>query len=438
MKGIWIQNIYVFYDRLAVCLLGKKSELLQDLTIMKTRALLILWTSTTIVMWFYVLYCFFAFPSSSPVPWGGLFLTIFHSLSPLIFKYTQSFVITGLTISLTGLGFQTLFCIYTGGVYSPAAIWLTFHPVILGFFGSMGWIAFSVTLNFFIVIALYLAGKMNMLPPDLLLPLFRDGMIITSYVGLDVLVAIFTIMAIKLNLKKNDELQRSRDLTENLVRVLCHDINTPLSIIQVSGRQIHPVKNPNTPIFAEKIVRASSDIHRIIQSVSSWIAHRDGKMKLKHQLITVKEIIEHLHFAFEDKLKEKNLTLLIHCDCENHAIWGDKTAVFYQVFNNLLSNAIKFSHENSKIEVHFYRENDLLHVGIRDHGVGIDNELIDKVFSPYAVTTSPGTKNEKGTGFGLPIVATVVEKMEGKVTIENMAFAGEQGTRVNLLFPLHS
>jgi signal transduction histidine kinase len=432
-----VQNIYDFYDHVAQCLITKRLQQ-EDGFQIKARALLILWSCTTIVMWFYVLYCMLAFPFSSPVPWAGLLFTIIHTASPWVFKYSQSFIVAGLTNSLSGLGFQTFFCLYTGGVYSPAAIWLTFHPVILGFFGNTGWIFFSVTLNFLILVCMYTLDLMNMLPHDELQPLFRDGMILTSYVGLDVLVAIFTVTAIRINYKKNQELNNSKDLTENLVRILCHDIKNPLSVIQISSRYLYPVQ-ANTPKWAERIVHASDDIKRITDSVTSWISHRDGKLKMHYEVISVKDIIEHLEMAFEERLREKNLSMKFNMHCSNHCIWGDRTAVFFQIFNNLVSNAIKFSFENLHIEVNFSADDSNLYAEVRDHGVGIPDELIDKVFSPFAVTSCPGTHNEKGTGFGLPIVATVIEKMNGKILIENMKkIPGQQGTRVEVVFPKHS
>lgn len=430
-----VQHIYDFYDHLALSLISKRLESV-DGYLIKARALLILWTCTTIVMWFYVLYCMFAFSLSSPVPWGGLIFTIIHTASPWVFKKTQSFIVAGLNISLSGLVFQTFFCLYTGGVYSPAAIWLTFHPVILGFFGNTGWIFFSVTLNFLILVCMYTAGLLNALPHDELLPLFRDGMILTSYVGLDVLVAIFTATAIKINLKKNQELNKNKDLTENLVRILCHDIKNPLYVIQLSSRYLNPVQ-ANTPKWIDRIVTASNDIQQIIESVNSWIAHRDGKVSMHPDIISVKDIVEHLDLSFEEKLREKQLELKLNVRCENHCIRGDKTAVFHQVFSNLISNAIKFSYEKSIIEVNISSDRETVCFEFRDYGVGIHESLIDKVFSPFSVTSSPGTHNEKGTGFGLPIVATIIEKMDGKIMIENMQkYPGQQGTRVEVMFPI--
>jgi signal transduction histidine kinase len=431
-----LKYITNFYGILSQKLLAKSLQS-NIAVVTKTRALLLLWTSTTVVMWLYVLYCFMAYGNKSPVAWGGLIFTILHTLTPVIFKYTQSFSIAGLSISLTGLGFQTLFCVFSGGVFSPAAIWLTLHPVILGFFGTKRLIIFSVVLNFIIVMMLYLLGHYSFLPPNALPAVFRDSMIISSYVGLDILVAVFTVTAIRINNERNLELNKSKELTENLLRILCHDISNPLTIIRVSSKHLNVENMPQYLRSPDRIRRASEDIQRITDSVSSWIAHKDGKILLQVQKIQISDLIDHILFSFEDNLSSKEIKLNFNVEDYGHEILGDRTAIFYQIINNLVSNAIKFSYEKSEIEITFFAEVQFMVIKIRDYGVGIKEEMIDKVFSPYDKTSSKGTRNERGTGFGLPIVSTVAQRLNGKILIENMTnlATGDRGTCVTVYLP---
>lgn len=429
-------NRFHFYDELANKLLAKKNQ--DSLAILtKTRSLLFLWTATTIVMWFYVLYCFMAYGTKSPVSWGGLICTIIHSFTPFIFKLTQSFSIAGLNLSLSGLCFQVLFCLYSGGIFSPAAIWLTFHPVILGFFGSTGLIIFSVSLNFILVMLLFTLGHLGMLPANSLPDVYRNSMIITSYVGLDILVAAFTITAIRINTQKNNELSKIKDLTENLLRILCHDINNPLTIITNSSKSLESEDPEIVQRSIGRIKRAGDDIHKITTSVGSWMAHKDGKMLYLPQRIPIQDVVDHIHFSFEDKLKEKDLVLKIDLlDCAIDLI-GDRTAILYQIFNNIISNAIKFSFVNSVIDISIRLEGDNACIKFRDHGVGVKLEKIDKIFSPYDRTTSKGTNDEIGTGFGLPIVAAVTERMNGKIFMTNIESKdpGQKGTLITVYLP---
>lgn len=417
-----------------------QSHLTDQTFIYKTRALLILWAATTTVMWLYVFYCYKAFHGTNQtVVIGGTIFSILHTLSPLIFLLTQSFSVTGLWISLTGLSFQTLFCLYSGGAHSPSTIWLSFHPVILAFFGNIPLIIFSVILNTFIIITMVILGQYGFLPPNILPSLFRDGMIVTSYIGLDVLVALFTILAIRFNNSKNKELSESKELTENLVRILCHDINNPLTTMKISASLLNPEKGKLNPKVLERLNRSIQDVQNIIQSVHMWNVHKDGKITLKNEQIPVAELLEHIHNSFPERLQQKSITYQVNCQAnENAMIIGDRTAVFYQIINNLLSNAIKFSYENSQIMIDLFEQDNFLVFEIRDQGMGIDPDHTEKVFSPYIPTSKNGTNNEKGTGFGLPIVATIVQKMGGKISIHNRRIEdnAESGTLVKLLLPL--
>lgn len=429
------------------CLLTKiakklihQSNLTDQSFIYKTRALLILWSATTTVMWLYVFYCYKAFHGTNQtVVIGGTIFTVLHTLAPLIFIITQSFSLTGLWISLTGLSFQTLFCLYSGGAHSPSTIWLSFHPVILAFFGNIPLIVFSVILNTIIIIAMVILGQNGFLPPNILPPLFRDGMIVTSYIGLDILVALFTILAIRFNNSKNKELSESKELTENLVRILCHDINNPLTTMKISASLLNPERGEINPKVLERLNRSIQDVQNIIQSVHTWNVHKDGKITLRNEQISVNELLEHIQNSFPDRLQQKGISYQINCRAkEDAAIFADRTALFYQIINNLLSNAIKFSYENSQIMIDLFEENNFLVCEIRDYGMGIDPDHTEKVFSPYIPTSKTGTSNEKGTGFGLPIVATIVQKMGGKISIHNRRIEenAESGTLVKLLLPL--
>ena len=326
----------------------------------KTKYLFYMWVGTSSVMWLYVLYCYNAFPPGNPVVIGGLLFTIIHTLAPVVFYVFQSQIPMSITLSLSGLGFQTLFCIYSGGVYSPAAIWLTLHPVILGFFGSNLLLVISVCLNFVIVVGLYLMGNLGYLPGDVLQINFKNYMIMSSYVGLDFLVAIFTIATIKTNNDKNLELSKGKELTENLLRIIAHDINNPLTILRHYGPIIQKDPDKFTPTIAERLNKSSEDIQKITESVTLWISHRDGKMALLIEPIDVEDLIRHIKLTFEDRLKNKKLELKLSLNHEQKKFMADKNAVFYQVFSNLISNAIKFSYENTAIEIKTYLHKDKL------------------------------------------------------------------------------
>lgn len=137
-----------------------------NIHISKANALLLLWLVTVTVMWVYVVFCYYGFGGWGIVPGGGMIFSLIHSLAPFVFYKSGSLAMTGMLISFTGLCFQTLFCIYSGGILSPAAIWLPLHPVMLAFFANIPTIMTSVTINAIILISLYLFEIYALLPQD--------------------------------------------------------------------------------------------------------------------------------------------------------------------------------------------------------------------------------------------------------------------------------
>jgi signal transduction histidine kinase len=247
----------------------------------------------------------------------------------------------------------------------------------------------------------------------------------------------FAFLTLKKHKKKTNELKKSKELSDNLLRILCHDINNPLAIIKYSSEQLQNHQKETHSRNTLRIKKASDDIQRITQTVASWMTYNDNKITLQQQQVSVDEIIEHLELTFEEKLNDKQIKLNFLVNDPQLILLGDKSALFYQVFNNLVSNAIKFSFENSVINMTFSAEQEFICVKIRDFGIGIKQEMLHKIFSPFEITTSVGTKNELGIGFGLPIVANVIEKMKGKITVENASSTNplEKGTLVSLLLP---
>ena len=414
----------------------KHSERL-DVDVDKVKAMLALWAATVSFMWFYVVFCYYGFGGWGPVTTGGIIFSILHSLTPLVFFTSGSMKITGMVLSFTGLGFQALFCVYSGGVFSPSAIWFSLHPVLLAFFGDISIIVVSICLNVIIILSLYFAEVFGVLPANQLPASFHYAMNISSYIGLDILIALFTILTVYIHKKNNKIISAKKDMIENFIKILSHDINNPLT---VSRAQTHRLKKGKiTPEQAvEKISFANHQILDIVTSVRHWMAHKEGKMNLKNEDILCSDIVDHVQKSFDERLQHKLLKLSVKNELDQQqSIQGDRNAIMYQIINNMMSNAIKFTPKESTIELGLKKEDHWIVIYIADQGRGIDEKLKEKIFSPFEQTSTDGTEGEGGTGFGMPILKTLMDKMNGEVSIDNR-YQGEEilGAVVTLKFKI--
>lgn len=407
----------------------------------KVRAFIQVWISTTIIMWLYVLFSYsvYDFPTVGAL---GILYSFIHTLAPVIYRNSKSLTLTGLCISLSALAFQITFCIFNGGIHSPAAIWFTAHPVIISFFASKRLILFSIFLNMVIVFLLSYLGNNGYFPVDALTPSLTQIMMISSLIGLDIIIATYTIVFIKKTESYTEDLATRNELIENLMRIISHDINNSLNVSTLSARYLerHVEDDEKMMKKLELIKKSNQEINEITVSIKEWMKANDTVLRLKSELIPLSDVITYVKASFEDALKIKNISLVVvNSVHEVVTIVGDSRALRYQIINNVIYNAIKFSEEGTKITFKIDKEDDFIKFEVIDQGIGIPNNILRSIFDPSKSSSRKGTKGEAGTGFGMPIVKTLIECMHGSIRVESFEKSEnnkESGTTINIKVPL--
>jgi two-component system OmpR family sensor kinase len=103
------------------------------------------------------------------------------------------------------------------------------------------------------------------------------------------------------------------------------------------------------------------------------------------------------------------------------------------ILRNLLDNAVRFTPRSGAINIGVYRQHDSAVLQIEDTGPGIASTDLDQVFEPFFRGSRP---EGEGTGLGLSIVKRTVERLGGKIALENIAGAGRSGLRVTIRLPI--
>lgn len=205
---------------------------------------------------------------------------------------------------------------------------------------------------------------------------------------------------------------------QNLVRVLSHDLMTPITKLRYTAKKAIKLQPVEEQIALwNEVVRLSQIIQDITEHVKDLSAVISGKKELDLESSNILTAIDDCKSLLQERLEEKNISVNINQNCETVAILMDQKVLAYQIFGNLFSNAIKFSHENSSIDIDIKDDGTYIIIEVTDHGVGIPAALIDKVFLPEEKTSRKGTSGEKGTGFGLPIIKTYMDYSGGAIKV---------------------
>jgi len=199
---------------------------------------------------------------------------------------------------------------------------------------------------------------------------------------------------------------------DNFIKDSMHEINTPLSIINLN---IDLFVNKNGENKYLRRMKAASRTLATIYDDMNYLV-KQGRVKHIIQNIYMGEFIQNRVDYFKEVANLKDITLKTNITIPIEYTFS--TTKLQRIVDNTISNAIKYSDANSVVEISLYQENKNIIFIVKDHGVGIKN--IDKIFSRYY------RENEAkgGFGLGLNIVKQIIDEENVKLSVSSTLNVG--------------
>jgi signal transduction histidine kinase len=226
-----------------------------------------------------------------------------------------------------------------------------------------------------------------------------------------------------------DQLSRLRS---EFVSIVSHEFRTPLTGIQGFSEMMRDEELSFEEMreFAGDINKDARRLARLISDMLDLDRLESGRMMLKSEAVDFNRIVADTAARF--RLDTPKHPIELKLDPLVPALSADPDRLA-QVVTNLLSNAIKYSPNGGPVELTTRREDDAVTFTVRDHGVGIPGDHLEKIFDRYSRVESAETRGVQGTGLGLPIVRQIVQMHGGKVWVTSQLAAG---STFHVEFPL--
>lgn len=221
--------------------------------------------------------------------------------------------------------------------------------------------------------------------------------------------------------KSNSELERLNKDKDQFLSIVAHDLRSPFQgILGLTGllkNEFDCLKYDERKSIIELIDSSVNGIYKLVENLLSWSLIESGKYKLIMNSLTVEEVVQNQLELFQIHAKDKLINLEIKVDNDLY-IYSDEQAIS-TILRNLISNAIKFTPREGRISVSAKRIGNHVEFCVSDTGVGLEQEVIDKITGHEVETVKSklGTDKEKGSGLGLVLCRELIHLLCGDLKV---------------------
>ena len=227
-------------------------------------------------------------------------------------------------------------------------------------------------------------------------------------------------------------LKSTENLQKEFINNVSHEIKTPVSSIEGFAKFLKDknLTDEERDEYANIIIEEAKRLENLTGKILKLSKLNNQEIITNKQEIEVAEQIRKAISLLEPKWSKKDIK--INVSLEEKIFLGDEDLIF-QVWVNIIDNAIKFSNEGENIDIKVYEKDSNINVEIKDHGIGMKEEELEKVYDRFYQIDRSHSK--EGSGLGLAIVKRIVELSEGKIEIKSKE---NKGTTVIVKLPVTS
>ena len=294
-----------------------------------------------------------------------------------------------------------------------------------------------------VVSSVILIGYHGLVLSSIQIESFRDGYRIVLQILAVFMTEYITYYLIKLQANSNerlletiDELKKTEKSKDDFMANVSHEIRTPINTVcgmseMILREEISDVVRRD--VF--DIQTAGRNLLSVVSDILDFSELQSGNMELIEEPYNITSTINDIMNMTIAKKNKKNVEIIVDCDANiPSGLVGDEQKIRRAIMN-VVDNAIKFTNEGGVIIKVYARKEEYginLCVAIKDTGIGMNEETIEKLFTSFNQVDTKRNRQEGGVGLGLAISRAIVTKMGGFITVKS---APEKGTEVLLVIP---
>ncbi len=233
---------------------------------------------------------------------------------------------------------------------------------------------------------------------------------------------------------KNRELEKTIATKNRIFSIIAHDLKSPVLNLSM---MIEHLKNNNDPEVQSSVINSISQqadfAGNLIENLLIWGEQQYNRIEYKPEHINLTDLVLE-NFNLLNETAERKKIKMTYSHKGNPIAICDKD-LFNIVIRNLLSNALKFTKRMGSIYVSVEEptiKDGMIYIKIKDNGIGISQEKLDKIQGNEIVESERGTDDEKGTGLGLQLCKDLININKGSIIFNSEE---NRGTTITIMLP---
>ena len=203
---------------------------------------------------------------------------------------------------------------------------------------------------------------------------------------------------------------------DEFLAILAHELRNPLAALSAAahlmGRQVRG--NDVSAMASTTVKRQVEHMARLLDDLLDVSRISHGRMQLHFDVVDANEIVHSAAEMVRPQMEAKRQTLSIAASGQPAPVLAD-TVRLIQIVANLLNNAVKYTPANGHIQLELSVDSDFISVAVRDDGIGIAPEALERIFDMFFQNGRPSADGHGGLGIGLTLVRGLVELHRGTV-----------------------